>query len=209
MQFSEILEKRRATKFFDKEKSLSKETIEAVLNRARLAPSGFNLQSWRFLVVQDEARKIALKKAAFDQPKVAEASAVVVVCGETNAWKEAERITSDMVTKGHFPKEAQGGYIKMIENAMAKEQAKRDAVFRDAMLAAATILYSALEEGIVAAPMSGFDPQKLKETFALPESVIPILLIAMGHEKSPNPKRPMRKELSEILSYDEWTLPRP
>jgi len=49
------------------------------------APSSFNLQPWRFIVVRDAQQKRRLREAAMGQPKVEEAGAVIVCCGDPEA----------------------------------------------------------------------------------------------------------------------------
>ena len=56
MHVIQAIEKRRSIRRF-KADSLPKESVEAILEAARLAPSGKNRQPWRFVVVQGEERK--------------------------------------------------------------------------------------------------------------------------------------------------------
>ena len=44
--------------------------LKAIFDKVVLAPSSFNLQHWRFIVVRDQANKEKLCEAAFDQPQV-------------------------------------------------------------------------------------------------------------------------------------------
>jgi len=59
---------------------IENEKLLRVLEAARLAPSAGNRQEWRFIVVQDEATRQALARAANDQTFVGEAPAVIVAC---------------------------------------------------------------------------------------------------------------------------------
>jgi len=54
------------------------EKLRAVLSAARLAPSQYNLQPWRFVVVQDDERKRLLAQASNRGKLIAEAPAVIV-----------------------------------------------------------------------------------------------------------------------------------
>jgi nitroreductase len=60
---------------------VEKEKIEKVLEAGRRAPSWGNTQPWRFIVVQDKAKKAELANAAGGQPVVGEAPVVIVCCG--------------------------------------------------------------------------------------------------------------------------------
>jgi nitroreductase len=59
MELSEIIASRRSIRKF-KPKSISDDTVQKLLDAARLAPSGSNLQPARFVVVQSPAAKEAL-----------------------------------------------------------------------------------------------------------------------------------------------------
>jgi len=56
---------------------IPEESLERVLEAARLAPSGSNRQDWRFIVVKDEARKKRLAEAANNQMWIASAPVVI------------------------------------------------------------------------------------------------------------------------------------
>jgi nitroreductase len=55
MEFSEVVAARRSIRRFRQE-SISAQTIQALLEAARLAPSGSNLQPSRFIVAQSSVK---------------------------------------------------------------------------------------------------------------------------------------------------------
>ena len=77
----EAISRRRATRHFDPDRPVPDDVLKRILHLATLAPSGFNLQPWRFLVVRSERNRQKLRGCAFNQPKVAEAPVVVIVLG--------------------------------------------------------------------------------------------------------------------------------
>lgn len=204
MKLYNLLEQRRATRYFDKTREIEKEKLEAIMNHALLSPSGFNLQPWRFLALQSEKQKERLFECAFKQEKIKEASVVLVCCGDLDCHREVEKISSDMVKKNYMPPEAEIGFIKMVKNFYKNPERARDSIFRDVMLASMVIMMAAMEAEVDSAPMSGFDAKKLKKEFDLPENMVPVLLIALGYARKPNPKRGVRKDLSEVLFYEKW-----
>ena len=60
-----------------------REILEAGLH----APSGYNMQPWRFIVVQHPEQRRRLRAASYNQAKVEEASAVIVACGDRDGWR--------------------------------------------------------------------------------------------------------------------------
>src|SRR5246127_923935 len=86
---SQAIKERRATPSFE-DVPIHDADLEKIIREGLEAPSGYNLQPWRFVVVRDREQKKRLRAAAFGQPKVEEASAVVVACGDPQAWKDGD-----------------------------------------------------------------------------------------------------------------------
>ncbi len=53
-ELTQALHWRYATKAFDAKKIIANETFDALLDAARLSPSSFGLQPWKFLVVESK-----------------------------------------------------------------------------------------------------------------------------------------------------------
>ncbi|MHC4562567.1 MAG: nitroreductase family protein [Planctomycetota bacterium] len=64
-----------------KDQPVEDDKLRRVLDAGRVAPSGNNVQPWKFVVIQDADRRIAMRKAANDQAFVAEAPVVIAVVG--------------------------------------------------------------------------------------------------------------------------------
>jgi nitroreductase len=61
--------------------AIPEEKLQRVLDAARLAPSARNRQEWRFMVVRDGGLRQKLVEACNGQAFVAQAPAVLVMCG--------------------------------------------------------------------------------------------------------------------------------
>src|SRR5439155_25574244 len=88
-----ILDRRATSHFLPDE--VPESYLNAILALGAQAPSGYNLQPWRFLVVRDAENRKRLQTCAFKQPKVAEAPVVVIAVGMKEEWKK----TADEVFK--------------------------------------------------------------------------------------------------------------
>ncbi len=53
MDFKEVINRRRAVNFFDPGKPVSDEMLRDLIETAAKAPSSFNLQPWRLMVLKD------------------------------------------------------------------------------------------------------------------------------------------------------------
>ncbi len=72
------------------EQKLSEQQIETLLKAAMAAPTGMNLQPWRFIVVTDQAVKDALQgERRGPRAMYSDCAAIFVICGETT-FKDRE-----------------------------------------------------------------------------------------------------------------------
>ena len=84
---SQAIQERRATPSFDGT-PIPAEDLRQILDAGLQAPSGYNMQPWRFVVVQSAEQKKKLRAASYNQGKVEEASAVIVACGDADGWRK-------------------------------------------------------------------------------------------------------------------------
>ncbi len=80
MNVLETIQKRKSIREYRPE-SIPDDVLHRVFEAARLAPSGKNLQPWKFIVVRDKELKKRLIKAAVGQSFIARAPLIVVACG--------------------------------------------------------------------------------------------------------------------------------
>jgi nitroreductase len=80
MSVLEIIRRRRSIRKY-KDDPIPEDVLFRVLEAARLAPSGKNLQPWKFIIVRDKLLKKKLAEASIRQYFMAEAPVVIVACG--------------------------------------------------------------------------------------------------------------------------------
>jgi len=80
MSVLEIIRRRRSIRKY-REDPFPEEVLFRVLEAARLAPSGKNLQPWKFIIVRDKLLKEKLAEASIGQYFIAKAPVVIVACG--------------------------------------------------------------------------------------------------------------------------------
>jgi nitroreductase len=80
MKVLDVIQKRRSVRKY-KEDPIPEKTLRRVLEAARLAPSGSNIQPWKFIIVKDKALKEKLAQASAGQFFMAEAPIIIVGCG--------------------------------------------------------------------------------------------------------------------------------
>ncbi len=88
MDVIEAVKRRRATKAFDPNHRISAEAKRVLLETSALAPSAYNIQHWRVVDVQDSAVREDIRKVAWGQAQVTDASLLLVLCADLDAWQE-------------------------------------------------------------------------------------------------------------------------
>lgn len=92
MNAIEVIQQRRATKQFDAGYVMTLDEKRAAEYCAANAPSAFNLQHWRPLLIEDRAQREKIREAAWGQAQVTDASMLVVLCGDLSSWESQVKI---------------------------------------------------------------------------------------------------------------------
>jgi nitroreductase len=100
MELSNIITSRRSIRKF-KPEGISTQTIQLLLDAARLAPSGSNLQPSRFIVAQSPSAKEALGQCTPYQ-FIIKASVVFVCCADLMAISTREKRIGELLEAGAF-----------------------------------------------------------------------------------------------------------
>ncbi len=80
MSVLQVIKKRQSIRRY-KEDLIPEEALLRVVEAARLAPSGKNLQPWKFIIVRDKVLKEKLASASAGQFFIAKAPVIIVGCG--------------------------------------------------------------------------------------------------------------------------------
>jgi len=177
MNVIDAIQKRRAIKRFDSSFQLSEENKQQLLHEVLAnAPSAFNLQHWRPVVIEDAELRQKIRTIAWDQPQVTEASLLIVLCAKVSSWEtDAKRVWD-----GASP-EVQNIMVGAIDQYYRdRPQTQRDEVMRSAGIFAQTLMLLAQEHGLDRCPMDGFDFDAMAKLINLPEDHVVCLMIAVG-----------------------------
>lgn len=205
--FETLVRERRSAAKFIPGIEISDKEIEDMLSLTKFAPSAFNLQHAHYLVVKDEPAKQQVYEAASKQYKVQSASAVMVVLGNTEAYKDAARINEGLMHLGVLNKQEYDMTVRSVEQFYEQrgEVFKREEAIRNASLSAMLFMLIAKDRGWDTCPMIGFDPEALRTALNIPDNYVPALLIALGKEDTASQRpRGYRKPTREYVSYHSF-----
>lgn len=157
---------------------VSDNEMHALLERTGRAPSAFNLQPWRFVVVRDQSVKNALKNAAYGQKQVGEAPIVLAMYSdmEDTMANLGEIVHPDLTPDKH------AGTITMLEKNFGGMTPEARAHWGNgqANIALGYLLLIAKSEGFDTSPMLGFQPDQVKAILDIPASATITALVALG-----------------------------
>ena len=165
---NELMRRRWSPRAFEEGRPVEREKVLTLLEAARWAPSCFNDEPRRFLVF-DSSNSDALARAR--------------ACLDSgNAWALKAPVLMLSVSRETFEKNGK-------PNRWAQH---------DTGLATENLLLEAVELGLAAHPMAGYDADRARSEFGIPEGFTPIAMIAIGY-----PYRASLQDLDEKLRSKE------
>jgi len=189
MNFEQIVKERFATKSFDG-KEISEEKIKKLFEIIHNAPSSFNIQPWKIIVIKDKALREKLAPVSWNQPQITSSSHLLVFCADTNIKENIERLEKLMIKNGAQADQIKG-YIQMMrdfEKPMTPEQ-KLSWAQRQTYIALGNAVNGAKYLGFDSCPMEGFNPQEYAKILNLPANIVPSALVTLGYTtEKPRPK---------------------
>lgn len=160
----ELMRRRWSPRAFEEGRPVEREKLLALLEAARWAPSCFNDQP-RYFLIFDGSDPQALERAR---------GCLV----EGNAWALKAPVLMLSVARDTFE-----------QNGKPNRWAQHDTG-----LATESLLLEAVEMGLAAHPMAGYDPERARSEFGIPEGFTSIAMIAIGY-----PYRGKLEDLDEKL----------
>jgi nitroreductase len=202
----QLARRRRATPHFAPD-PVPTAVIETALRIAAEAPSGYNFQPWRFILVRDAARRARLREAAFDQAKITEAPLVVVACAERDGWqRHADEIFLTRAQRTGQPTANLAAQKKAAIDFV--DTLPREVWLNRHVMIGFTYLMLAFESlGCDTAPMEGFAAPAVRQVVGLPDDAVVVALLAVGRAAGPEPAHPGRLAPQIIACTEQFGRP--
>jgi nitroreductase len=225
-EFEELVQRRRATRHF-LQRPLERELIERLLRIAQWAPSGYNLQPTRFVVVADPSVRSRIRGPCMNQRAIEEAPIIVVFAGDHRASDQLEEtLNSDLAAGAITPEYA--NFLRKIVRLMFRQGPlgvnwlwkatliplarmflpilqimgvhKRFWLAKQVTLCAMNFMLAAELAGLGTVPMEGFDAERLRMALDLPRAWEPILVVPVGYAKV-SPAKKTRLPLEQVTLW--------
>ncbi len=196
MKAIEAIYNRRSVKHFDPEHRLTPDEERTLFETMIQAPTSFNIQHWRFVILRDPALRTKIRtEFGNDQAQITDASLLILFTADLKAWrKNPERYWANA------PKEVADllvGWMGPFHEG--REWLQRDEAQRSIGMAMQTLMLAAQDLGYQSCPMIGFEIEKVADLIKLPEDHVMGPLVAIGKGiKDPWPK-PGQVPLEELV----------
>jgi len=181
MSLIDQLQKRAAVKKFDPSKKLSAEQLDQLLSAIQLAPSSMGLQSFKVVVVQDAEIRQKLRAAGYNQPQIADSSALFVFASLTSLDEAFGKKFIDLVADVRsVDRESLAGFEQMVLGTLSSRTDDQKLAWshKQTYIALGVLISEAAELGIDAGPMEGFDAAQFDEILGLKELGLTTSVIA-------------------------------
>lgn len=205
ISLKQAIESRHSIKEFDSNHSIPHETMKEMIKLATKAPSSLNLQPWRFVVVDSDEAKAAIRDHVhFNTRQLDTSSAFVLVLSDNEHIHDLDRIMQQNVKEGYM------NQIVKVENTKQMQflidQTPKELLYvqgmMDSAMAAMQFMLVAKDYGYDTNPIGGFDRAAVLEALNIDaERYAPIMFIAIGiaaKEHYPS----SRYDVSEVLTYN-------
>lgn len=200
MDTIQAIKSRRSVKHFDANHQMPQETKDQILSLAMLSPTAFNIQHWRFVVVEDQALRAKIREAAWDQAQVTDSSLFIILCADKKAWeKDPKRYWKNA------PSEVQDFMVPAITNYYTdKDQTQRDETMRSCGIAAQTLMLTAKALDYDSCPMDGFDFDEVGKLINLPQDHVVVQFVAIGKAVQEARARGGQLKFDEVMIKDKF-----
>ena len=225
-----IIHTRRATRRFRPD-AIPDGLLERLIDLARWAPSGYNLQPTHFVVVTDPRLKLSLHRACLSQRQILEAPAVVVITGDAAvASNHLEDVLRMERKKGCITPEYEAVLRRTVPLAFGRGPVglgwlwklllvpivravrplpslpavqRRFWLAKQTMLCAMNLMLAAEAAGLATVPMEGFDEGRVRKALGIPRSQVVSVVIAVGYPLARAGTK-TRLPLDRILHHENW-----
>ena len=214
-EFKEMMEFRHACKEYDDKKKISDEDFDFILEVARLSPSSFGLEPWRFLVIQNAELKAKLLPYLWGgQRQIPSASHFIIALSKKsyfmkydseyvdNFLRNIQQLPDEIVArKGQFYKVFQQSDFDLLTN----ERAMTDWAAKQTYIPLANMMTAAASIGIDSCPIEGFDQKKTEAVLAAEMDIDPLkysmaYALTFGYRKN-EPGLKTRQTKDEVVSW--------
>ncbi|MCW9027037.1 MAG: NAD(P)H-dependent oxidoreductase, partial [Thiovulaceae bacterium] len=197
------------------DKKIPEEEFDFLLESARLSPSSFGMEPWKFLVITNQELKEKLKPNCWNQNQIDSCSHLVVVLAKTAAVQDdnyvnamfarrglAEDDTKNYISK--FKEYLKDKVMNFVTRYFYKKFTQDRAIYewccRQTYIASANMTTTAAMIGIDSCFIEGFIKEDVEKTLELDTSKEEVSLILTFGYRINEPREKYRLEFNKVVT---------
>lgn len=198
MEFMEVIKARRSVRKFS-QVPVPDEEIEILLDAARLAPSGLNIQPWRFVIVKNKSVREQLSKATLATYAM-EAPVLIVCCADLEVLSSIENRVSELQKVGAFSGTCFQGYTAedFLAGGTLNESSIKANLALQVAIAIEHLALQAVDRGLGTCWIASFNEKQVKKIVGINDRYGIVALLPVGYPLYQPEPRP-RLSIEEIL----------
>lgn len=197
----DTMNSRYAGKIFDPTKKVSEENLRTILEAGRLSPSSYGVEPWHFIVVDNKELRTKLRAISYDQPKITDASHVIVLATRTDVTTTIDEHLARVATnQGKTVADMQDFGAMIHGRATALGAKAQDWFIAQSYIPLGIMVETAALLGVDSCPMEGFDPVQVNDLLGLTSKNLHATTILTLGYRGEDPYATMKKTRK---SYEE------
>jgi nitroreductase len=199
-EFLELMHERHACKIFDRDRKISSEDRDYILEVGRLSASSFGMEHWKFLIIDNPEIKERVQEACWNQPQITTSSFLVVILARKDMRSSSQYVLNRFMARG-LEGEALSSYIEKYSNFI---DARRDDEItfwskQQTYIAMANMMNGAMAIGIDSCPIEGFEKNRVNEILNFDKEKFELsVILPFGYRINPK-KEKNRQDIKELL----------
>ncbi len=202
----EALQFRFACKNFDPEKRIPQDVLREIMECARLSPSSFGLEPWKFLVISNQKLRERLRPHCWNQPQITDCSHLVVILARSETVDADSPYVRACYERKGVSEEKIRASLERMKKYQQEEVLPRMSLYawssKQCYIALANIMTAAAAAGVDSCPIEGFEKDAVDRTLGLPKDDLQTaVMVALGYrkgEQSPRFRHPFEKVVEFI-----------
>lgn len=204
MDLFEAIETRRSVQEYTPGLRIPRQDWDRLFALTVQAPSSWNLQPWKFLVIEDEAKRASIRELAWGQPKITDSSALIAVLGNTDPHANKEEIFNQWQANGIIDRATHDQWLQAVGTVYPTEYEQHEFAIRNSSFAAMTLMLAAWGLGYGTSPMIGFDKKAVSEVIGVKAPWILSFLLSIGTPAAtwPSFPRQQRYAMDKVVVFE-------
>lgn len=184
------------------DRPVSDDLLLKLFSLAQRAPSDWNLQPWRWLVLRKARDRERLHPHTYGRSEVLSAPVVVLALANTREWERASEHLQEEVEAGRYDQEEGERQLQMLLTYLRdRPERAREFAVRNTMLAIMSFILLAQAEGVGTGFIGTFDEDGVRREFQIPDDWTIATILTLGYPAE-EPPRSLRKPLGDVLHWD-------